>query len=274
MAETTSELIAELNTLLDSAQPLVGKIAMNTMLQKVLNSVVNLRIGSWQQPVLGLQNAPPGSPSSGDRYVVGAAPAGAWDGNDSAIAEWDGTAEEWVFSPMLNGAMVCNSSLPTIAYLKSGGVFRTVRVAKASFAGMTSSVSTTSSTLQAIPALKADVKAGGRYRVEIRLLMKSDTAAQGVRIGLTGPSADSVTWSAHIPQASNSEQVQHGTAYNTPAISSAVPAAGQLFIARLDAMVLNPGADGMVQAMVASGDGVAEITVLDGSMIEATEISA
>ena len=57
---------------------------------------------SWQQPVItqGL-NTPPGSPVSGDRYVVGTAPTGAWSANADAIAEWSGVA--WVFTTPQDG---------------------------------------------------------------------------------------------------------------------------------------------------------------------------
>lgn len=39
--------------------------------------------------------APPGSPASGDTYIVGASATGAWATHDGKIALWDGAA--WVF---------------------------------------------------------------------------------------------------------------------------------------------------------------------------------
>lgn len=39
--------------------------------------------------------APPGSPATGDSYIVGAAPTGAWAAQANSVAVWDGTA--WVF---------------------------------------------------------------------------------------------------------------------------------------------------------------------------------
>lgn len=45
--------------------------------------------------------APPLGPANGDRYIVGAAATGAWEGHDDDIAAWqDG---EWVFSTPLTG---------------------------------------------------------------------------------------------------------------------------------------------------------------------------
>lgn len=39
--------------------------------------------------------APPGSPTAGDTYIVGAAATGAWATKDKQVAIWDGAA--WVF---------------------------------------------------------------------------------------------------------------------------------------------------------------------------------
>ena len=50
----------------------------------------------WQGSVLRADlNAPPGSPSIGDRYVVAASPTGAWSGHTNAIAIYDGGG--WTF---------------------------------------------------------------------------------------------------------------------------------------------------------------------------------
>lgn len=38
---------------------------------------------------------PPGSPATGDRYIVAASPTGAWSGKAGQVAAWDGAA--WVF---------------------------------------------------------------------------------------------------------------------------------------------------------------------------------
>jgi len=51
---------------------------------------------SWQEPVEDKDlTAPPGSPSAGDRYIVGASATGDWAGHDYDIAEYDGSA--WSF---------------------------------------------------------------------------------------------------------------------------------------------------------------------------------
>ncbi|GAJ14981.1 unnamed protein product, partial [marine sediment metagenome] len=50
----------------------------------------------WQQSVLGELDTPPGTPGTGDRYLVIATATGDWAEHEDDIAEWDGSA--WVFS--------------------------------------------------------------------------------------------------------------------------------------------------------------------------------
>jgi hypothetical protein len=52
---------------------------------------------SWQNPVLDKDlTAPPGSPTLGDRYIVGASATGDWATHDEKIAEYNGSG--WDFS--------------------------------------------------------------------------------------------------------------------------------------------------------------------------------
>lgn len=46
-------------------------------------------------------SAPPGSPASGDRYIVKQAGTGVWAGHDLDLAEWDGA--QWVFTDLAEG---------------------------------------------------------------------------------------------------------------------------------------------------------------------------
>lgn len=51
----------------------------------------------WQDSVKDKDlTAPPGSPATGDRYIVAATATGAWAGQEEKIAEWDGAT--WVFT--------------------------------------------------------------------------------------------------------------------------------------------------------------------------------
>ncbi len=73
---------------------------------KIVSYVDSLAGGiSWQEPVIDKDvDTPPGSPSTGDRYIVSASPAapsGAWVGHDNDIAEWNGTS--WDFTAETEG---------------------------------------------------------------------------------------------------------------------------------------------------------------------------
>jgi len=58
----------------------------------------------WQDSVINFQNTPPGSPSTGDRYVVTATATGAWVGHEDDIAEWNGSS--WDFTTPNEGFAV------------------------------------------------------------------------------------------------------------------------------------------------------------------------
>jgi len=51
----------------------------------------------WQESVLDKDlSAPPGGPSTGDRYIIAAGGSGAWAGKDEQIAEWNGTSWDFI----------------------------------------------------------------------------------------------------------------------------------------------------------------------------------
>lgn len=64
---------------------------------------------SWQKPVESVLNTPPVAPAKGDRYIVGSAPTGAWEGKENNIAWYNGTA--WVFDIPLEGWQTYNKGL-------------------------------------------------------------------------------------------------------------------------------------------------------------------
>lgn len=66
----------------------------------------NLETLAWltQLRIEALQNSPPGSPSIGDTYIVGAAPTGDWVGQANDLAVWweslADSSPEWKFIDM------------------------------------------------------------------------------------------------------------------------------------------------------------------------------
>jgi hypothetical protein len=76
------------------------------------------------QPIVKgyLTNTPPGSPSDGDSYIIGAAPTGAWAGQGGKIARYSTVAAAWEFYTPQNGWMVQANSAREI-YRRTGGVW-------------------------------------------------------------------------------------------------------------------------------------------------------
>lgn len=60
-----------------------------------LNQALNVIDALLQIAVLGIQNAPPGSPSEGDRYIVSPTGTAEWAGHDNQLARWQNGA--WNF---------------------------------------------------------------------------------------------------------------------------------------------------------------------------------
>lgn len=67
--------------------------------------------------VLAQQDAPPVSPTAGDRYIVGAG-SGEWDDHDDEVAAWDGTA--WVYYVPSDGWQAWNVAAGAL-WLFDGG---------------------------------------------------------------------------------------------------------------------------------------------------------
>lgn len=71
--------------------------------------------------VLDTLAAPPGSPSTGDSYLVGAGATGAWAGHDGEIATWDGS--QWVFTTPAEGDVVYDRDAGKLYVYTAGGTW-------------------------------------------------------------------------------------------------------------------------------------------------------
>jgi hypothetical protein len=76
--------------------------------EQAVKTYIDSRVSGldWQESVIDKDlDAPPGSPSTGDRYIVSQGPptaTGDWTGHDNEFAEWDGS--QWVFTTITEGA--------------------------------------------------------------------------------------------------------------------------------------------------------------------------
>lgn len=75
--------------------------AIQTQIDSLTSTIHNFE---WQPSALSRSTTPPGSPASGDRYLVIATATGAWAGHEDSIAEWNGSA--WVFTVPTTGTYI------------------------------------------------------------------------------------------------------------------------------------------------------------------------
>mgnify|MGYP000526433668 CR=1 FL=1 len=76
--------------------------------------------------VLNSQNAPPGSPATGDTYLVGTSPSGAWVGHAKDIAEWNGSS--WDFTDGVQGDFLYNATTALTYIFRSGNWVQTTGI--------------------------------------------------------------------------------------------------------------------------------------------------
>ncbi|HMQ77107.1 MAG TPA: DUF2793 domain-containing protein [Flavobacteriales bacterium] len=72
----------------------------------------------YHKGVTSVLTAPPGSPATGQRHMVGVGASGAWSGQDLKLAEWSGSA--WVFTTPTRGDMVHVFASPTDMFWYDG----------------------------------------------------------------------------------------------------------------------------------------------------------
>ncbi len=64
-------------------------------------------------------STPPGSPGTGDTYIVGSAPSGAWSGKTNQVAVWSGSA--WVFGVPRTGWVAYIEDEEVLSAFKTAG---------------------------------------------------------------------------------------------------------------------------------------------------------
>lgn len=80
----------------------------------------------WVDSVISIQNSPPGSPTSGDRYIVGSSPAGAWSAlNSGLIVQWNSVLTQWDSTTPTDGMslVVDNEDGAIYRYETQGGTY-------------------------------------------------------------------------------------------------------------------------------------------------------
>ena len=96
----------------------------NSVILPVYIQIDSATITSYD--VLNSQNAPPGSPATGDTYLVGTSPSGAWVGHAKDIAEWNGSA--WDFTDGVQGDFLYNATTALTYIFRSGNWVQTTGI--------------------------------------------------------------------------------------------------------------------------------------------------
>ena len=95
-----------------------------TLLSQVRSMLDQIGIFEKARPNYEVQslgaNAPPGAPVTGDLYVVGPAPTGAWAGQANNLAQWTGSA--WLITAPQRGATVVSAATGK-TYIWSGSAW-------------------------------------------------------------------------------------------------------------------------------------------------------
>ena len=107
------------STLDDSLAAIRNYIENNTYIQTDSSTITDY-------VVLASQNAPPGSPTAGDTYLVGNSPSGAWVGHAKDIAEWNGSS--WDFTDAAQGNYLYNTANALTYIFRSGNWVQTTGI--------------------------------------------------------------------------------------------------------------------------------------------------
>jgi len=96
----------------------------NSVILPIYIQIDSSTINSYD--VLNSQNTPPISPNTGDVYLVGTSPSGAWVGQAKDIAEWNGSA--WVFTDGVQGDFLYNATNALTYIFRSGNWVQTTGI--------------------------------------------------------------------------------------------------------------------------------------------------
>lgn len=84
---------------------MLDAVTYNKLMQHIRS--VSLHSVGFEKPVLDKDlTTPPGSPSDGDRYIVGVSATGDWDTHDNDYVQYDDVSSSWGFSTPIENTLV------------------------------------------------------------------------------------------------------------------------------------------------------------------------
>ncbi len=153
---------------------------------RALDALVHLAVESMDL------NAPPGSPSEGERHIVGSSPSGAWSGHTGDIAAYQDGA--WAFYPPVAGwrtwvadedALYVFNGAGWIPVSSGGGGGGGGSVNPVSFVGVNATADTTNRLSVASPAALFNHEGAG-HQLKINKASAIDTGSVVFQTGFSG----------------------------------------------------------------------------------------
>lgn len=134
---------------------------------------------------------------------------------------------------------------------------------------------TSADTMQNVPGLSFNTEANQRWKVEVRGRYRTANSGTGAGLSLSAPSGAVVQGSAALRQAMNgtdaffqAQILASGENYASPSVE----AADTDYVCLLDCVVLNSGAQGVVQILWRSGVSGSNATLREGTFLVVTKL--
>lgn len=117
-------------TALDYPQKIYVDKKADTLKARI-DSVITHPFDTYQWSVIDSLSTPPSTPNTGDIYLVGTAPTGAWAANANNIATYSGST--WTYETPVTGNLLYNSTLLVVDKYNGSGWVRIVPLVAASW---------------------------------------------------------------------------------------------------------------------------------------------
>lgn len=172
-----------------------GSLPTDAAQRQWVTDQVNQKVAGldWQESVLARSATPPGSPVSGDRYLIIATASGAWAGQENKVTQYDGSAWQF-YTP--NEGWTLRVEAENLIYTFDGTSWGNIggAVSHTALVNLNSDDHLQYLNLSGVRAMTGDLNMGGQSITNVNLVDGVDVSAHGSRHNPDG--ADPVTVAA------------------------------------------------------------------------------
>ncbi len=272
---TRTQLGTLLTNLFSPGAPKVSKSGLQGLMAELVDSSSNVLDDAipWRKAVNGLANTPPALFGEGDRWLVGAAPTGAWAGSAGKLATGHGDGS-WTYTDVPDRAVLPSSTEANAYYVREGAATTLRRLSQMRTLATTADASVFGDALDTITATRMPLEKQTSYLLRGTLLLQSSHASAGVHVTLGADAAlDTVTWRLDTLNADGTPAVQFGNALGAGTPTAGVPAANTTYVVQLNAMVKTMGTATELYLRLASSDGSRMARLMTGSTLQLTPLA-